>query len=87
MQSIVRIIASMLIDRIRPLPRSLFASLAISVAGGALYFITAGKAPDEAQAAPVEAGVLVSMGLLDMSRLGPAQFGDWEPAASQRSGD
>ncbi len=87
MQSLVRIIASMLINRIRPLPRSLFASLAITVAGGALYLITAGKMPDEARAAPVEAGVLVSVGLLDMSRLAPAQFGDWEPAASQRSRD
>lgn len=74
----------MLIDGIRLLPQSLVASLAVSVAGGALYLTMAGNAPDEARAAPVEAAVLVSVGLLDMSRLGPAQFGDWEPAASQQ---
>ncbi len=74
----------MLIDSIRLLPQGLVASLAVSVAGGALYLITAGHAPNEARAVPVEAAVLVSMGLLDMSRLAPAQFGDWEPAASQQ---
>jgi hypothetical protein len=74
----------MLIDCIRPLQRSLAAPMAISLVGGALYLITAGHAPNEARAVPVEAAVLVSVGLLDMSRLAPAQFGDWEPAASQQ---
>jgi len=71
----------MLIDCIRPLSRSLFAPMAIFVAGGALYLAIASHAPDQVRAAPIEAAVLVSVGLLDMSRLAPAQFGDWEPAA------
>jgi hypothetical protein len=68
----------MLIDCIRPLQRSLVAPMAISLIGGALYLTIVSHAPNEARAEPAEAAVLVSVGLLDMSRLAPAEFGDWE---------
>lgn len=69
---------SMPIDRNYQLPRAPVAAIALSVAGGLLGLWMLGGVGNAKPEPP--ASVRVSVSLLDMSRLAPHQFGDWEPA-------
>lgn len=72
-------------DRISLLSRSFIASMTVCLAAGAMCLWTTGIASDAGGSTPAPAAVLVSVSLLDMSRLAPAQFGDWESAVSQQA--
>ncbi len=66
------------IDRNYRLPRTTAAAIALCVAGGLLGLWMLGGVGNAKPEPP--ASVRVSVSLLDMSRLAPHQFGDWEPA-------
>lgn len=57
-------------------------SLGLSFCFGLLVAWATTATSDKGSAAPAGASVLVSVSTLDMSRLIPAQFGDWEPATT-----
>lgn len=71
-------------EQIRPLPTCHVASVAVVIGAVSLYLWTSGAASNASPEAAVPASVSVSVSLLDMSRLVPAEFGDWETAASAR---
>lgn len=73
----------MAIECIRFCPRNHLAMIA-ALAAGALYLWTAGAMSDGGHAMPDATPVRISVSLLDMSRLEPAHFGDWETSPPAR---
>jgi len=74
------IVVCMSLARLLLSPHAAQASVALCCAAGLLFLWTAAPASDTRQLASAPAVALVTVSLLDMSRLAPAEFGDWEPA-------
>lgn len=58
---------------------AIFVAVCLFAVGATLW--ASGMAADPVRAVSAPEAVLVSTSLLDMSRLEPAQFGDWEIAS------